>query len=50
MIGEPGERWQELCAPAAKEHDSKKPLAITEEINRLLKERQERLKRTSAAE
>jgi hypothetical protein len=35
------ERWVELCEAAEKEHDSKKLLQLTEEINRLLGEKEE---------
>jgi hypothetical protein len=37
------ERWVELCEQAAVEQDSKKLVALTQEINRLLREKQERL-------
>lgn len=36
-------RWLELCEAATKEHDRQKLLQLTEEINRLLEEREERL-------
>jgi hypothetical protein len=32
------ERWRELCAQAAVEHDPKKLIALTTEICRLLEE------------
>jgi hypothetical protein len=35
-------RWQELCEQASKEQDPQKMLALTEEINRLLKEIEDR--------
>jgi hypothetical protein len=38
------ERWIELCALAAEELDSVKLLALTQEIIRLLDEKQQRLK------
>lgn len=44
MQGETKERWQELCEQAAVEQDPKKLLALTGEINRLLLEKEERLK------
>jgi hypothetical protein len=37
------ERWMELCELAAVEQDSKKLVALTQEINRLLREKQDRL-------
>jgi hypothetical protein len=37
------ERWIELCELAAVEQDSKKLVALTQEINRLLREKQDRL-------
>lgn len=39
------ERWIELCEQAAVERDSKKLIALTQEINRLLEEKQARLNR-----
>jgi hypothetical protein len=36
MPGESTERWKELCAQAATEHDPDKLLALVQEINRLL--------------
>lgn len=42
-IGEEGERWRELCALAAKEQDPQRLLALVQEINDLLGQR-ERLK------
>ncbi|HLO31410.1 MAG TPA: hypothetical protein VK249_19825 [Anaerolineales bacterium] len=38
------EEWMELCALAAKEQDPKKLLALTQEIARLLEEKDQRLK------
>jgi len=37
------ERWQELCEQASKEQDTKKLLELTQEIHRLLQEKNERL-------
>lgn len=37
------ERWLELCEQAAVEQDSKKLIELTQEINRLLSEKQDRL-------
>jgi hypothetical protein len=48
MQGETKERWQELCEQAAVEQDSEKLLALTTEINRLLLEKEERLKKMRA--
>jgi len=42
-IGEEGERWRELCALASKEQDPQRLLALVQEINDLLGQR-ERLK------
>ncbi len=38
------ERWKQLCAQASVEKDTKKLLALTQEINRLLQEQEERSK------
>ena len=38
------EKWMELCALASKEQDSAKLLALTQEIARLLEEKEQRLK------
>lgn len=38
------EKWMELCALAATEQDSNKLMALVKEIERLLAEKQERLK------
>lgn len=35
-------RWQELCEQASKEQDPAKMLALTQEINRLLHDEEER--------
>lgn len=42
------ERWMELCEQAAVEQDSKKLVALTAEISRLLEEKQRRLDREDA--
>lgn len=42
MIGKNPERWQELCEQAAKEQDPQKLLVLTQEINRLLQEKEQR--------
>jgi hypothetical protein len=38
------EKWMELCALAAKEQNPAKLLALTKEINRLLSEKEKRIK------
>jgi len=43
MQGPTKERWLELCEQASKEQDSQKLLALMQEINRLLAEKQDRL-------
>jgi hypothetical protein len=42
-VNETQERWKQLCAQAAIEHDTTKLLALVDEINRLLQEKQELL-------
>lgn len=37
------ERWKELCAQAAVEQNPKKLLALVEEINELLKQKEQQL-------
>jgi hypothetical protein len=44
MRAEDKERWQELYELAAKEQDPDKLLALTQEINQLLEENEDRLK------
>jgi hypothetical protein len=44
------ERWQQLCERAVKEQDSEKFLALIEEINRLLAEKEERLRAARATD
>jgi hypothetical protein len=44
MQGEKLESWQFLCALAAIEQDPEKLLELMKEINRLLEEKEERLK------
>ena len=41
------ERWVELCEQAAVEQDSKKLQKLVQEIDRLLREKQERLERAA---
>jgi hypothetical protein len=45
MQGQTLERWQQLCALAAEEQDPGKLLEIVKEINRLLEEKEQRLKK-----
>ena len=45
MQGQNQERWRELCARAAVEQDAGKLLKLTEEIVRLLDEKQDRISR-----
>jgi hypothetical protein len=44
MEGKKREDWMELCADAANEQDSKKLMKLIEQINRLLLEKEARLK------
>ena len=44
MQGRDKELWQELCERAAIEQDPNKLLELIKEINRLLEEREQRLK------
>jgi hypothetical protein len=46
MNGKNPERWQELCEQAAKEQDPQKLLVLTQEINRLLQEKEQRRHKT----
>ena len=48
MQGEIGERWKKLCEQAAVEQDPEKLLQLTEEINRLLEAKEERLQKQQA--
>jgi hypothetical protein len=43
------ERWRELCNRAALEQDPKKLLDLAAEINRLLKEKEQRLQQRQSA-
>ena len=45
MKGETRERWKMLCAQAAEEQDSDKLLELVKEINQLLEEKEQRLRR-----
>lgn len=44
MQDESKERWYELCTRATTERDPEKLMALVEEINRLLSEKERRLK------
>lgn len=44
MQGERAERWRKLCEQAAVEQDSRKLMELVKEINRLLEEKDQRLK------
>ena len=44
MDGEMKEQWLRLCELAAREQDPAKLLRLVEEINRLLQEKEQRLK------
>jgi hypothetical protein len=44
MDGEKKEQWLQLCEQAAREQDPAKLLRLVEEINRLLEEKERRLK------
>lgn len=44
MQGKNLERWQELCELAAEEQDGEKLVELIREINRLLEEKEDRLK------
>jgi hypothetical protein len=48
MKGERKERWQELCELAANEQDADKLSELVDEIDRMLEEKQDRLRRESA--
>ncbi len=44
MKGEKREHWMRLCEQAANEQDPEKLLELVREINRLLEEKEQRLK------
>ena len=48
MKGQTKENWMELCEQAASEQDPERLLQLINEINRMLDQKQERLKRGSA--
>jgi hypothetical protein len=45
MQGKTKERWLELCEQATVEQDTQKLMALIAEINRLLEEKEQRLKK-----
>jgi hypothetical protein len=45
MKGEILERWQQLCQQACVEQDSKRLIGLIREINRLLEEKEQRLRK-----
>ena len=47
MKGEKRERWMRLCEQAANEQDTQKLLELVREINRLLEEKEQRLRQES---
>jgi hypothetical protein len=47
MQGKDKQRWVELCEQAAVEQDSRKLLKLVREIDRLLREKQQRLERAA---
>jgi hypothetical protein len=49
LKGERKEYWMHLCEQAANEQDPDKLMELVKEINRLLEEKELRLKRDSAA-
>ena len=48
MQRQPSERWLQLCELATVEQDSEKLMGLITEINRLLEEKEERLKQRKA--
>ena len=47
MKGEKKEKWMQLCEHAANEQDPDKLMELVREINRLLEEKERRLKQNS---
>lgn len=45
MRGHNAEKWRDLCAQAATEQDADRLMKLIREINALLEEKEERLKR-----
>jgi hypothetical protein len=48
LQGEKRERWEQLCKQAADEQDPEKLMELVDEINRLLDEKEQRLKQQKA--
>ena len=48
MQGKTKERWMELCEQAAVEQDDEKLMLLIDEINRMLEDKDERLKRAQS--
>jgi hypothetical protein len=48
MQGKVKEHWMELCEKASVEQNSEKLMALVKEINRMLDEKEDRLKRQQA--
>jgi hypothetical protein len=48
MQGKAKERWIELCEQAAVEHDANKLLKLIQEIDKLLREKHERVSTTQS--
>jgi hypothetical protein len=49
MQGERGERWRDLCSKAADEQDPDRLVALVREMNKLLEEKEQRLKHQGRA-
>jgi hypothetical protein len=47
MRGETGERWRDLCAQAAVEQDPERLIALIQQINQLLEQKEQRLNQQS---
>ena len=50
MQGENLEQWQKLCAEAAAEQDPKRLMQLVQEIDRMLSEKEQRLKGSMQAQ
>jgi hypothetical protein len=50
MKGERGERWRDLCSQAAEEQDPDRLMELVREINALLEEKEQRLKREKSCD
>jgi hypothetical protein len=50
MKGERGERWRDFCSQAVTEQDPDRLMELIREINDLLEEKEQRLKRERATE